>query len=759
MKEIFRLAVHLFCIQFFVFLGGEANAQTLTKYIVVDQFGYLPTSKKIAVIRDPQVGFDASESFTPGTQYALVDRTTGQSVFNAAPVAWKAGATDNSSGDKAWWFDFSSITTEGTYYVLDIQKNLKSFDFEISPSIYNGVLRHAVRTFFYQRAGLAKPVNHAGSAWADGASHLGLLQDKNARPYNEKNNAAKEVDVSGGWYDAGDYNKYTNWTANYVVDFMRAYLEAPDVWTDDYNIPESGNGTPDLLDEARWGIDHLLKMQQSDGSVLSIVGLSHASPPSSATGQSLYGTASTSATLNTAAAFALASKVYGSTGMTTYADLLKERAVKAWDWAAANPAVIFKNNDVASGTSGLGAGQQETDDYGRLMAKIEAACFLFEVTGDAKYKDFIDSNYSSVHLMTWNWASMYEVSNQEAILYYASLPGATPSIASQIKTVYKNALNTADHFLAHSAKTDPYLAHINQYGWGSNSLKALQGLIFTDLVLYGVDPSKNEQALWAAETFIHYIHGVNPFNMVYLSNMYDYGGDNCANEFYHTWFSNGSALWDRVGTSTYGPAPGFVTGGPNPSYNWDSCCPDGCGGSNNSICTSQNLTPPKGQPAQKSYKDFNTSWPLNSWEVTENSNGYQLNYIRLLSKFIQAGTDCNGTPGGSAFFDACSQCAGGTTGIVPVDDPTKCSGPVTNVAADESFDFEIYPNPSSGLIHVNSKKGGSYDLQVFNSLSERVFASRASGPITIDVQHQPRGIFVIIINRDGERKIKKIIKL
>ena len=155
-----------------------------------------------------------------------------------------------------------------------------------------------------------------------------------------------------------------------------------------------------------------------------------------------------------------------------------------------------------------------------------------------------------------------------------------PAVANQIKTAYKNALNTADHFLAHSGKTDPYLAHINQYGWGSNSLKALQGLIFTDLILYDVDPSKNDEAIQAAETFIHYIHGVNPFNLVYLSNMYDYGGDNCANEFYHTWFANGSALWDRVGTSTYGPAPGFVTGGPNPSYNWDSCCPTGCGGNN-----------------------------------------------------------------------------------------------------------------------------------------------------------------------------------
>ena len=194
--------------------------------------------------------------------------------------------------------------------MLDVEKNLRSFEFEISPAIYNGLLRHAVRTFFYQRVGFAKDAKYAGAAWADGASHLGPLQDKNARPYNEKNNAAKEVDVSGGWFDAGDYNKYTNWTANYVVDFMRAYLEAPDVWKDDYNIAESGNGIPDLLDEAKWGIDHLLKMQQNDGSVLSIVGLSHASPPSSATGQSLYGLVSTSATLNTAGAFALASKVY-----------------------------------------------------------------------------------------------------------------------------------------------------------------------------------------------------------------------------------------------------------------------------------------------------------------------------------------------------------------------------------------------------------------------------------------------------------------
>jgi hypothetical protein len=63
------------------------------------------------------------------------------------------------------------------------------------------------------------------------------------------------------------------------------------------------------------------------------------------------------------------------------------------------------------------------------------------------------------------------------------------------------------------------------------------------------------------------------------------------------------------------------------------------------------------------------------------------------------------------------------------------------------------------LIHIDCKKPGPYDVQVFNSLGERIIASRPLGSTTIDVQHQPQGIFVIIINRDGERQLKKVIKL
>ncbi|MBN2773038.1 MAG: hypothetical protein JXR31_02225, partial [Prolixibacteraceae bacterium] len=97
-----------------------------SKFIVVDQFGYRPEGRKIAVIRDPQVGFDAAESFMPGPTYAVVKVNDSTQVLTGAPVTWNNGNTDASSGDKAWWFDFSSVKEEGVYYILDIDSNLCS---------------------------------------------------------------------------------------------------------------------------------------------------------------------------------------------------------------------------------------------------------------------------------------------------------------------------------------------------------------------------------------------------------------------------------------------------------------------------------------------------------------------------------------------------------------------------------------------------------------------------------------------------------
>lgn len=626
--------------------SSSAGAVTavISPFMVVDQFGYLPAAQKIAVIRNPQIGYDAGTNFVPSESLSLVNMVTGDVVLSAAPVAWNAGATDMSSGDKAWWFDFSSITTAGRYAVVDQAKNVRSPDFAIAADVYKPVLKQAFRTFFYQRAGFAKQVPFADAAWADGASHIGAGQDKNATIYSDKFNAATEKDVSGGWYDAGDYNKYTSWAADYVIALLHAYIENPAAWTDDFDIPESGNGIPDILDEVKWGLDWLKKMQDATGnhSVLSIVSMAHSSPPSAATGRSHYGLASTNATMSTAAAFAFASKVLRDVSIwDAYATDLNVRAENAWAWAVANPNVVFFNNDNGRqpGSAGLGAGQQEPIDWTTGTASVKdratkkriAAVYLYDATGSATYKNHVETDYGNSNLKIW--VDNFNEQENAALLYFANLTGVSTSVATNIKNYFKNGMSGGtDNWAAMTNKRDPYLAFLGVYTWGSNNSKSAKGSMFMNIVHYGVDGFDHAAAKNHALTYVNYIHGVNPQGMVYLSNMNAHGAHHSVNEFYHSWFVDGSAKWDRVGASTFGPAPGFLVGGPNPSYDWD----DNCKSANpNPDCGAAAPTPPKGQPAQKSYKDFNTSWPINSWSVTENSGGYQSAYLRLLSKFVE----------------------------------------------------------------------------------------------------------------------------
>lgn len=605
-------------------------------FIVVDQFGYLPALKKVAVLRDPVIGYDSADAYTPGSTLQVVNTASNAVVFTGAPTAWNGGATDTSSGDRAWHFDFSAVTAPGTYEIRDVERNVKSHRFVIGANVYRPVLVQAVRTFFYQRAGHAKLAQHAGAGWADGASHLGPGQDPSARRHLSPNDASTERDLRGGWYDAGDFNKYTSWTAGYALDLLHAYTENPGVWTDDFNLPESGNGTPDLLDEVKWGLDFLVRMQNPDGSVLSIVGIAHASPPSAATGPSRYGDASTAATLSTAAAFAYGAKVFASLNTPSanaYAADLAQRAERAWDWAQANPYVVFYNNDSAHGTAGLGAGQQETDDNGRQRKRLVAAIYLHDLTGDTVYRDYVDAHYGETQMMSAWWLSPFDAGVTRPLLHHASRPGATSSVAGAIRSRYVELMNRADYAYwgAVNAQTDPYRAHIADYTWGSNATKSLAGGLFADLDYHGLGSQTTADKRNAAAAYLHYLHGVNPLGKVYLSNMGAFGAENSIDQFFHSWFADGSALWDSVSGSTYGPAPGFLVGGPNPSqYDWDDRCPGV-----SPLCGPARPSPPYGQPAQKAYLDFNTGWPLNSWPISENSNGYQTAYIRLLARFVQ----------------------------------------------------------------------------------------------------------------------------
>jgi hypothetical protein len=586
-----------------------------TDRIAIDQFGYLPGMKKVAVVSDPQVGFNQTESYTPGGKFEIRGWDDNRLIFTASPTSWNNGAVHDQSGDKVWWFDFSTVSCEGQYYIYDPANDRRSYAFKIGRDVYKDVLKTAMRVFFYQRCGQDKFPPYTDLKWSDAASHL---QDRQSRSVSAQNDASTARDLSGGWHDAGDYNKYTTFTTDVIQDLLFAYERNPGLWGDDFGIPESGDGVPDVLNEIKWELDWLLKMRNGDGSVLSKVSVTQfqaASPPSADFTPRYYGAASASATLSAAISFSHASRVFAAM-MPDYAATLRDAAVKAWNWAQSNPNVIFTN-------AGFASANPEVDNYTRGVYRLAAAIYLYALTGEAKYRDFVEANFNSAHALQWNYWYSFEPMTQEALLYYTKLPGVKDSTVSAIYTSKQNSMNGGEFLSAVNNATDAYRAYMKtgDYTWGNNRNKSHVGLIFITHAIYGIDEAKAGAYRTAGADYLHYLHGVNPLGMTYLTNMYGFGARKSANEMYHSWFGDGT-VWDDAKTSPNGPAPGYLTGGANGTYVPDAAY-------NGPV-----ISPPQGQPVQKAYKDWNTSWPENSWQITEPAIYYQAAYVNLLATVI-----------------------------------------------------------------------------------------------------------------------------
>jgi hypothetical protein len=307
-----------------------------------------------------------------------------------------------------------------------------------------------------------------------------------------------------------------------------------------------------------------------------------------------------------------------------YTATLATKAQSAWTWALANPNVMFKNT-----ANGLGGGEQEVPDQATLDLKhLEAAAYLYELTGTASYQTYFDANYANL-LKAFDSSHLEQL---DAALDYALLPSATSSVATSILGTYKT--QTEGSFVNPlSQNQDPYGSYVPGYWWGSNQTKSGQGDVLAELAVHpNIDSTVTAAAAMKyAERYVHYIHGVNPLGLVYLSAMGSHGAEKFATRFFHSWFKHGS-VWDQAGVSQYGPPPGYLTGGPNPGYTWDSCCPSNCSGVS---CGAMQLSPPANQPGPKAYLDFNDDWPIDSWSVTEPDVGYQAQWVRLVSKFVR----------------------------------------------------------------------------------------------------------------------------
>jgi endoglucanase len=601
----------------------QSDAQTVMPNIRLDQFGYPVNARKIAVISNPINGYNNTQTFIPGSVYQVKKVSDNSIVYTGMPAAWKGGILHTQSGDKVWWFDFSNLTTSGSYYILDVEKNVKSYEFNIGDDVYDNVAKAATKMFYYNRRGFAKSATYAG-IWADNAPAFNNAnQDLEARLISDKTNAATAKDVSGGWFDAGDYNKYVTFAFTPLSDMLLAYEEKPIAWSDATNIPESGNYVPDLLDEVKWELDWLLKMQNSNGSLMSKVGNAvgqsmNALPPSAITVPQYYGAASTSATLTGAMAFALGAIQYKSltsnSAMVAYGNSLQTAAINAWNWSVANPNVLFVN------AGNFDSADAEIDNYSRNIYKMCAAVYLFALTGDNAYKTYIDANYETFNSVKpiANYTIPYEQHLNDAVLYYAKTLGATPSVATNIKTrlgnIIKNQLECLPSF---KNQEDAYRSFLKDgdHNWGSTKIKSSSANNLGSAILNNLDATNTERYREASIGYIHYIHGTNPLGFSFLTNMGILGAENSVTKMYHFAFGASSSFSGNT-------PPGYLVGGVNKNYQPDAAYTGPLSA----------LTPPLGQPVAKTYKDWDTSWPENSWSLTEPAIYYQAAYLRMLSK-------------------------------------------------------------------------------------------------------------------------------
>jgi len=334
------------------------NRNENNPYIRTNMVGYHPAlAKHVAVLdSDTLVVLDLN-----GNEIKRFDKITPK--------------FDEASGDTLSLIDLGEL--EEGEYILKCNGAERKITVDKSP--YATVTDALIKGLYFQRCGCALEEKYAGK-YTHAACHTAPALDWSDRSVKKT--------VTGGWHDAGDYGKYVGPGAVTVAHMLYAYLLFPNGCSNDLNIPETGNGTPDILNEARWELEWILKMQREDGAFhhkLTKATFAGFIMPEEDLAQEYLMPVSHCATGAAVAALALASRIY-EVFDKDFSEKMLDSAVNGWKWLEANPEFIpFVNPE------GVRTGM-----YGDWSDKDEifwAACELFASTGDSAYQKAAERLY------------------------------------------------------------------------------------------------------------------------------------------------------------------------------------------------------------------------------------------------------------------------------------------------------------------------------------------------------------------------------
>lgn len=516
----------IFLSVFFMGAMGKAyGAEDGSVQIKVDQVGYLPGAAKVAAVTAPAKTFEVKRA------------TDNVTVFKGT---LGPASLDADTGDSVQIADFTKLREAGTYY-LDVPEVGRSWTFSIRRDVFLHTYYLAMRAFYGQRCGTAVDLGPEFPGYTHAACHL-------KGEFHSSSGKQGERDNVGGWHDAGDYGRYVVNSGITMGTLLWTWeIYGPKVKSIKLNIPESGNGTPDILNEARWNLEWMLKMQDEDGGVWHKQTSEHFpgfvmpedDPLTSeviGTGQEPY--KSTCATADLAAVAAIAARVYQPFDAKFAARNL-EAARKAWLWTEKYPNVVFKNPQGIT-----------TGEYGDSYCgdeRLWAAAELWRTTGEAVYDDYFVKHYPDFRpsLESPTPESWREVAVMGLWTY--ALSGRKGADAVVVADIRKRTAAAARAIVENTRK-NPYHVSLlaKDYVWGSNGVAANYGMELLVANVLTPDPSFVE----AAQDNLHYLLGRNTFSISWVTQV-------GANPYHHPHHRPSGA--DKNAE----PWPGLLSGGPN----------------------------------------------------------------------------------------------------------------------------------------------------------------------------------------------------
>ncbi len=520
--------------------AAAVTATTAADFPVrVNQLGYLPDGPKRATV---------VSSATAPLAWQLRDASGAQ----LASGTTTAHGADRASGQSTHLVDFGAYTGTGTGLTLVVDGRA-SHPFDISASLYDGLRADSMSFFYQQRSGIAVDPALVGGAYARPAGHLGLAPNQGDTDVPCQAGVCDyRSDVRGGWYDAGDQGKYVvnggiaTWELVNSSERARRSGGEAAVGDSTLRVPERGNGVPDVLDEARWELDFLMRMQVPDGRPLAGT-VFHKMHDAQWTGlptrpelddqpRELH-KPSTAATLNLAATAAQCARVYAPYDAAFAARCLNA-ARRAWTAAKANP------NLLAPATDNTGGGAYEDADVSDEF--YWAAAELLATTGEPQYRDAVTSSPHHTKPVDGFWWGGTATLGRITL---ATVPGvALP--AADVTRLRGLLTSAADGHLATMAGQG-YAVPIaaDAYVWGSNSSVANSAMVLA--VAHELTGAARYRT--GALEALDYLLGRNALDRSYVSG---YGERASENQHHRFWAHQNDAALPH-------PPAGSFAGGPN----------------------------------------------------------------------------------------------------------------------------------------------------------------------------------------------------